>query len=83
MEPTHLLDSAERLNAFLSIAYQASLLCEEGRPVECRIALLGRQELEPGLWPASGFMPFDSRNAECSGSRRSAGWDLRPDFIDR
>ena len=50
-----LLDSAERLNAFLSIAYQASLLCEEGRPVECRIALLGCQELEPGALALIGF----------------------------
>jgi hypothetical protein len=50
-----LLDSSERLNAFLSIAYQASLLCEEGRPVECRIAFLGRQELEPGALARIGF----------------------------
>jgi hypothetical protein len=50
-----LLDSAERLNAFLSITYQASLLCEEGRPVECRIALLGRQQLEPGALARIGF----------------------------
>jgi hypothetical protein len=50
-----LLDSAERLNGFLSIAYQASLLYEEGRPVECRIALLGRHELEPGALARIGF----------------------------
>src|SRR6202045_2008613 len=50
-----LLDSAERLNAFLSIAYQASLLREEGRPVECRIALLASQELEPGALARIGF----------------------------
>jgi hypothetical protein len=50
-----LLGSAERLNGFLSIAYQASLLCEEGRPVECRIALLGRQALEPGALARIGF----------------------------
>jgi hypothetical protein len=50
-----LLDSAERLNAFLSIAYQASLLREEGRPVECRIALLASRELEPGALGRIGF----------------------------
>ena len=53
--PGTLLDSPERLNSFLSIAYQASLLCEEGRPVECRIALLGRQQLEPGALALIGF----------------------------
>src|ERR1700719_4460732 len=50
-----LLDSSERLNAFLSIAYQASLLREEGRPVECRIALLASHELEPGALGRIGF----------------------------
>ena len=50
-----LLDSSERLNAFLSIAYQASLLREEGRPVECRIALLASHELEPGVLARIGF----------------------------
>src|ERR1700732_2842497 len=50
-----LLDSAERLNAFLSVAYQASLLREEGRPVECRIALLPKHELEPGALARIGF----------------------------
>ncbi len=52
-----LLDSAERLNAFLSIAYQASLLREEGRPVECRIALLGHQRLELAGLFGTGFHP--------------------------
>jgi len=50
-----ILDSAERLYAFLSVAYQASLLMEEGRPVECRIALLGRRELEPADLARIGF----------------------------
>jgi hypothetical protein len=50
-----LLDSAESLNTFLSIAYQASLLREEGRPIECRIALLGCQELEPADLARIGF----------------------------
>jgi hypothetical protein len=53
--PDTLLDSLESLNSFMSIAYQASLLCEEGRPVECRIALLGRQQLEPGALALIGF----------------------------
>jgi hypothetical protein len=55
--PETLLDSAERLNAFLSIAYQASLLREEGRPVECRIALLGLQHLELAGLFGTGFHP--------------------------
>jgi hypothetical protein len=50
-----LVDSAERLNAFLSIAYQASLLREEGRLVECRIALMPCHELEPGALARIGF----------------------------
>jgi hypothetical protein len=50
-----LLDSAEQLNSFLSVSYQASLLMEEGRPVECRIALLGRQQLEPVGLASIGF----------------------------
>ena len=50
-----LLDSAETLKAFLSIAYQASLLMEEGRLVECRIAFLGQKELEPTALTCIGF----------------------------
>jgi DisA bacterial checkpoint controller nucleotide-binding len=53
-----LLDSAGKLNAFLSIAYQASLLREEGRPVECRIALLGHQHLEHAVLDGTGFYPI-------------------------
>src|SRR5271154_556385 len=52
-----LLESAERLNAFLSIAYQASLLREEGRPVECRIALIGLHDLEIVGLEKTGFHP--------------------------
>src|SRR5436309_6516609 len=52
-----LLDSAGRLNEFLSIAYQASLLREEGRPVECRIALLGFEHLEVNKLASMGFQP--------------------------
>jgi hypothetical protein len=51
----NLVGSAEKLNAFLSVAYQASLLREEGRPVECRIALLRSHELEPGALARIGF----------------------------
>jgi DisA bacterial checkpoint controller nucleotide-binding len=50
-----LLDSLETLNAFMTVAYQASLLREEGRPVECRIALLGHQEFEPDGLVKIGF----------------------------
>jgi hypothetical protein len=53
-----LLDSPEKLNAFLSIAYQASLLREEGRPVECRIALIGLQHLEQAILKEAGFHPI-------------------------
>ena len=53
-----LLDSPEKLNAFLSIAYQTSLLREEGRPVECRIALMGFQHLEHAILERAGFHPI-------------------------
>lgn len=49
------LDSAETLNSFLSISYQASLLREEGRPVECRIMLSELKNLEPVRLAAIGF----------------------------
>jgi len=49
------LDSVETLNSFLSIAYQASLLREEGRPVECRITLSELKNLEPAGLAAIGF----------------------------
>ena len=49
------LDSVEKLNSFLSIAYQASLLYEEGRPVECRIALSESKNLEPASLASIGF----------------------------
>jgi len=61
-----LLDSPEKLNAFVSIAYQASLLREEGRAVECRIALIGLQHLEHAILEA-GFHPirFAKRRMFC------------------
>ena len=49
------LDSVETLNSFLSVAYQASLLREEGRPVECRITLSESEHLEPAGLVAIGF----------------------------
>lgn len=49
------LDSVETLNSFLSVAYQASLLREEGRPVECRITLSELKNLEPAGLAAIGF----------------------------
>jgi hypothetical protein len=51
----HVLDSVETLNSFLSIAYQASLLREEGRPVECRIALSDPKNLDPVVLAGIGF----------------------------
>jgi DisA bacterial checkpoint controller nucleotide-binding len=49
------LDSVDTLNSFLSIAYQASLLREEGRPVECRITLSEPKNLHPADLAAIGF----------------------------
>ena len=49
------LDSVETLNNFLSVAYQASLLREEGRPVECRITLSEPKNLEPASLARIGF----------------------------
>jgi hypothetical protein len=49
------LDSVETLKCFLSIAYQASLLREEGRPVECRITLSDPKNLEAARLANIGF----------------------------
>ena len=49
------VDSAEALGTFLSIAYQASLLLEESRPVECRIALLGPENVDGPSLARIGF----------------------------
>jgi hypothetical protein len=49
------LDSVETLNGFLSVAYQASLLREEGRPVECRITLSEPKNLDPADLATIGF----------------------------
>jgi hypothetical protein len=49
------LDSVETLNSFLSIAYQASLLREERRSIECRITLSEPKNLEPAGLASIGF----------------------------
>ncbi len=49
------LQSVETLNSFLSVAYQASLLREEGRPVECRITLSEPKNLDPVRLASIGF----------------------------
>ncbi|MBV8417199.1 MAG: DNA integrity scanning protein DisA nucleotide-binding domain protein [Verrucomicrobia bacterium] len=49
------LDSIETLHSFLSVAYQASLLREEGRPVECRIALSAPRDLDSASLARIGF----------------------------
>ena len=56
VDGTHtVVDSIESLHSFLSVAYQASLLREEGRPVECRIALSAPKDLEPTSLARIGF----------------------------
>src|SRR5215467_1637702 len=49
------VDSEETLHSFLSVAYQASLLREEGRPVECRIALSAPRDLDSASLAQIGF----------------------------
>ena len=52
------IDSVETLEAFLSVAYQASLLKEESRQVECRIALLGLERVDGPSVARIGFRLF-------------------------
>jgi len=52
------VDSEETLSSFLSVAYQASLLREEGRPIECRIALLGLDHGDGKGFARIGFRLF-------------------------
>jgi len=52
------LDSADTLGAILSIAYQASLLREESRSVECRIAFLGFDKVDSHSLARIGFRLF-------------------------
>ena len=52
------IDSVETLEAFLSVAYQASLLKEESRQVECRIALLGSERVDGPSVARIGFRLF-------------------------
>jgi hypothetical protein len=63
------IDSLDTLTGFLSVAYQASLLHEEGRPVVCRLALCHPSELEARDLFSYGFQisrfckqrPFDEQ----------------------
>jgi hypothetical protein len=52
------VDSEDTLCGFLSVAYQASLLREESRPVECRIALLGPDHGDSQSLARIGFRLF-------------------------
>jgi hypothetical protein len=52
------VDSEDTLSGFLSVAYQASLLREESRPVECRIALLGLDHDDGQSLARIGFRLF-------------------------
>jgi DisA bacterial checkpoint controller nucleotide-binding len=52
------IDSVETLDAFLSVAYQASLLREETRQVECRIAMLGLELVDGPSMARIGFRLF-------------------------
>ena len=52
------VDSEDTLSGFLSVAYQASLLREESRPVECRIALLGLDTCDGQSLVRIGFRLF-------------------------
>src|SRR5207302_7808823 len=52
------IDSVETLGAFLSVAYQASLLKEETRQVECRIAMLGLEHVDGPSMARIGFRLF-------------------------
>src|SRR5437016_1342296 len=52
------IDAVETLDAFFSVAYQASLLREETRQVECRIALLGLEHVDGLSMSRIGFRLF-------------------------
>ena len=75
------LDSVETLNSFLSVAYQASLLREEGRPVECRITLSELKNLEPAGLAAIGFhlVRFSRRRSFAEQEIRRLGAHPKPD----
>ena len=63
------IDSRDALGRVLSVAYQASLLHEEGRPVTCRIALCSEADLDPAVLAPYSFRvlnlsrprPFDEQ----------------------
>ena len=49
------IDTQDALARVLSVAYQASLLHEEGRPVTCRIGLCPPADLDPDVLAPYGF----------------------------
>ncbi|MBV8098957.1 MAG: hypothetical protein JOZ31_07345, partial [Verrucomicrobia bacterium] len=63
------IDSRDALGRVLSVAYQASLLHEEGRQVTCRIALCAETDLDPAVLAPYSFRvlnlsrprPFDEQ----------------------
>jgi hypothetical protein len=63
------LDTRDSLARVLSVAYQASLLHEEGRQVSCRIALCSEADLDPTVLAPYSFRvlnlnrprPFDEQ----------------------
>ncbi|HEX4201527.1 MAG TPA: hypothetical protein VHY59_08420 [Chthoniobacterales bacterium] len=63
------IDSRDALGRVLSVAYQASLLHEEGRQVTCRIALCAETDLDPAVLTPYSFRvlnlsrarPFDEQ----------------------
>jgi hypothetical protein len=63
------IDSRDALGGLLSVAYQASLLHEEGRQVTCRLALCSQAELDPEVLAPYSFRvlnlsrprPFDEQ----------------------
>ena len=63
------IDSRDALGRVLSVAYQASLLHEEGRPVTCRVALCPETDLHPAVLAPYSFRalklcrprPFDEQ----------------------
>jgi hypothetical protein len=63
------IDSRDSLTRVLSVAYQASLLHEEGRPVTCRVALCPEADLDPAVLAPYSFRvlnlsrarPFDEQ----------------------
>jgi hypothetical protein len=66
------VDSRDSLARVLSVAYQASLLHEEGRQVTCRIALCPEADLDPAL-----LAPYSFRVLNLSRSRPFEEQEIR------